>query len=639
MNTKYYIFCHFALLLSFVTFGQTGKQKKADILFNKFSYSKAADAYHDLIDKKKDTAYASKQLGDTYAFLRNPDSAVVFYKKAIYSQENIDPSYYYKYAQALRGVENYDEAQIWLKKYNDISDSLKTELPLNDASFLEKIESAKKVYFLNDVKVNTQFSDFGAYEFNDNIYFASSRDKGVLTKKKYGWNNEPFLDVYVTQSITDSTVNHKNKLKGKVNSVFHDGPLTITNDGKTMYFSRNDFIKNKRGKDELGSTNLKIYKASLVDNKWTNIEELPFNSSLFSNGHPALNADNTKLYFTSDRPGGFGGSDIYYVVLGEDETISEPINAGNIINTQQNESFPFLNSEDILYFSSDGHLGLGLLDIFETKIDASNKVTEVVNLGIPINSSKDDFSYFINSDNLTGYFASNRNGGVGGDDIYAFNKIPELFVTGTIVDIETKEPIKDSKIVLVTPTGDVLATTTSDENGYYEIKLDRDNNYGLKLFKEGYIDLTSLISTRNLDKTVSKITENIELNPKVIETIQDAEFFPIYFDYNKSNIREDGSNELDRIVNYMLNKYPEMVIKIASYTDSRGSNKYNLKLSEDRAVSTFNYLVNHGVSPSRILDYKGYGEDNLTNNCNDGSKCSEDEHQENRRTEFIIIRN
>ncbi|KJD34254.1 flagellar motor protein MotB [Tamlana nanhaiensis] len=638
MKLKYYIFCHIAWLLSLVTYAQNGQLKRADNLFNKFSYAKAAEVYHSLIDTKKDTVYAALQLANSYTNLRNPDSAAVFYKKAL-NQVDVLPDYYYKYAQALRGNENYDEARIWLKKYVEAGGNLNNESLLNDSEFLSTINEAKPEYFLDSVKLNTKYSDFGAYEYNGNIYFASSRNEGVLTKKKYGWNNEPFLDIYVAQSITDSTVNHKNKLKGKVNSVFHDGPITITNDGKTMYFSRNDFIKNQRGKDQIGSTNLKIYKATLIDNKWTNIEELPFNSSNFSNGHPALNADNTKLYFTSDRPGGYGGSDIYYVNLSENGTISEPENLGNIVNTSKNESFPFLNANNDFFFSSDGHLGLGLLDIFKTAKDTNNTIISVINLGIPVNSSKDDFSFFMNNDGLTGYFASNRDGGAGGDDIYAYHKLPQLVVEGNITNIDTKEPVANSKVVLVTPTGEEIATVYSDENGHYEINVERENIYGIKILKEGYIDLTSIITTKNLDKSVSRITENIELNPKIIEAIQNAEFYPIYFDYNKSEIRDIDTNELNRIVNFMVNKYPNMIIKIESFTDSRGSSKYNLKLSQERAESSFNYLVNHGVDPKRIISYKGFGESNLTNNCDDNTKCSEEEHQKNRRTDFIIIVN
>ncbi|MCB4797821.1 OmpA family protein [Neotamlana laminarinivorans] len=633
MRLKYSIIYNIALLLTVVSYAQTGKQKKADYLFEKLSYSKAAETYYDLINKKIDTINASKKLGDSYYNLRNPDSAAVYYKKIV-SNPDIDPIYYYKYAQVLKGIENYDESRIWFKKYAESGGTLSENS--NDSDFLSKVNSD---YFLKEVKFNSEYSDFGAYEFNGTIYFASSRNTGVLTKKKYGWNGQPFLDIYTTQQITDSVVSHKNKLKGKVNTVFHEGSLTITNDGKTMYFSRNDFIKNNRGTDELGITNLKIYKASYIEGKWKNIEELPFNSSAFSTGHPALNKNNNKLYFTSDRPGGYGGSDIYVVSINENGNYSNPENLGENINTAGNESFPFLDANDKLYFSSDGHQGLGLLDIFETIENQDSKVIGVKNIGKPINSSKDDFSFFLNPDGLTGYFSSNRENGMGSDDIYAFDKLPQLIVEGTIVDIETKKPITNSEVVLVSPTGEQIASVVSDKNGHYEINVDRGKNYGIKVLKEGYIDLTSLISTKRIDNNISKITENIELNPKVIETIQDAEFYPIYFDYNKAVIRKDDTNELDRITNFMVNKYPNMVIKIYSYTDSRGSQKYNLKLSQERAIATYNYLVEKGVEPNRILEFKGLGEENLANNCDDKTKCTEEEHQLNRRTEFIILGN
>ena len=336
-----------------------------------------------LLKKISTPDYATRQLADSYAYMRNPDSAVVYYKKAV-AQENIPVDYYYNYSQALRGVKDYKESRVWMKRFKKAGGKIDEAKFLKDSDFINSIFNAKQQYFLTDVPFNSKYSDFGAYQHDGNLYFASAKDEGVSTKHIYGWNEEPFLDIYVTdKSANDSIVDHKSKLKGDVNSLYHEGPLTITNDGKTMYFSRNDFNKQVLGKDDEGITHLKIYKASLIDGSWTNIEELSFNNDAYSNGHPALNSDNTKLYFTSDIPGGLGGSDIYYVDINSDGTFGSPQNLGTIVNTDKNEMFPFINSENALFFASDGHPGLGLLDIFGTIVDKNNNIVSVLNLGVP----------------------------------------------------------------------------------------------------------------------------------------------------------------------------------------------------------------------------------------------------------------
>jgi outer membrane protein OmpA-like peptidoglycan-associated protein len=436
---------------------------------------------------------------------------------------------------------------------------------------------------------------------------------------------------------TDSLINHKSKLKGDVNSVYHDGPVTISKDGKTMYFSRNDFLKNKLGKDKLGSTNLKIYKAILVDDAWTNIEEMPFNGSDFSNGHPALNPNETKLYFASDRMGGYGGSDIYYVEINQDGTYGKPKNIGAVVNTNKNEKFPFINSEGALFFASDGHPGLGLLDIFGTVSDKKNTIVSVINLGVPVNSSKDDFAFFMSADGLSGYFASNRTGGVGSDDIYAFDRVPQLIIEGIVTDAETNQPLPNTVVTLLNTNGDEIAREETDENGEYNMNIERDTDYTVSFTKNDFEKTTISVSSKNLERSVKSIKTDIVLNHKQKEHIQKTEFYPIYFDFNKAVIREDGTSELDRIVNLMVNKYPKMTIKISSHTDSRGTTEYNNELSQARAVATYNYLVNHGVKPERILEYKGYGEQQLVNNCDGTINCTEAQHQLNRRTDFIVI--
>jgi outer membrane protein OmpA-like peptidoglycan-associated protein len=619
-------------------FAQYGSQKKADKLFNKYSFVDAAEVYHNLINKEFNSDYATRQLADSYAFMRNPDSAVVYYQKVV-EQQNVPIEYYYNYAQALRGTENYDGYREWMLKYKNEGGNINENDLTNDKDFLASVINAKQRYFLKDVKFNSKFSDFGAVENNGKIYFTSARDEGALTKHVYGWNKEPFLDIYQTEkSSNDSLVDYKSKLKGDINSVFHDGPITITKDGKTIYFSRNDFNKNVRGKNEEGITNLKVYRSTLIDDKWKNIEELSFNNNTYSSGHPALNNEETKLYFASDMPGGYGGSDIYYVNINTDGSIGEPINAGEFVNTSKNEKFPFVNSENVLFFSSDGHQGLGLLDIFATITNKNEKITNVLNLGVPVNSSKDDFSFFLNNDGLSGYFASNREGGVGSDDIYAFDRIPQLKIIGTITDNETNLPLANVKVNLLDMDNNIIAYVETDSDGNFDINIDRDKDYKLQVVKDDYTEETRDITSKNLDKKTSSITENFLLTKKevIVPPIEPIDLQNIYFDFDSADIRNKETIELNKIVSLMKNDYPKMSINIKSHTDSRGPASYNKTLSVRRAKTTYDYLIKNGIEKSRIESCEGYGEEQLTNRCNGRVRCTEAEHALNRRTEFIV---
>lgn len=639
MKLKNYIITGIVLLITICAFAQNDTQKKADNLFNNFAFVQATNAYHDLINEGFNTDYATRQLADSYAYLRNPDSAVVYYEKAV-KQNNVPIEYYYNYSQALRGVKDYEASRVWMKQFKDAGGNIEEQRFLKDSDFLNSIFNAKKQYFLKDIKFNSKFSEFGAYEHDGNIYFTSSRDKGDLKKHINGWDEEPFLNIYVIhKNANDSIVNGKSKLKGQVNSVYHDGPLTLTKDGKTMYFSRTDFIKNILGRNNEGISNLKIYKASLVEDKWTNIEELPFNSNHFSNAHPALSEDESKLYFASDRSGGKGGSDIYYVDI-HNGTFGKPKNVGSVVNTNKNEKFPFINSEGALFFSSDGHPGLGLLDVFGTVSNESKNIVSIINLGTPVNSSKDDFSFFMNEDGLSGYFASNRHGGIGSDDIYAYDRLPQLNLDGTVYDTINNSPISNAMVTLLDINNNVLAKLQTDNNGHYSINIDRDADYVVKVNKDGFVDYENALTSKSIDRNVKTVTNDFSIQPeaKVDEITEIVELSPIYYTYNSSKIRNEDLQELDSMVNTMLNIHPNMTIRIESYSDSRGPANYNYKLSQDRANATYKYLVNKGVNPDRIIDYKGYGEEKLTNGCDSTTKCTEAQHQKNRRTQFIVVK-
>ncbi|WP_035483540.1 OmpA family protein [Gaetbulibacter saemankumensis] len=636
MKIKNYILVCILLLVSLSASAQYGKQKKADTLFNKFSFVKASEIYKELIEKDYNADYATRRLGDCYAYMRDPKNAAKYYKKAV-EQENIPIEYYYSYAQALSGIEKYDESKEWLKRYKDSGGVVNKNKFLKDGSFLTNIFNAKQQYFLKKVNFNSKFSDFGAYEKDGKIYFASTRDEGVSIKHLYGWNEQPFLDVYVIDKETKKPVDFKDKIKGDINTMYHDGPVAITKDGQTMYFTRNSFLNNVKDKDSKGINNTKIYRATLVDSVWTHVEDLSINNKEYTTQHPALSPDNKKLYFSSNRPGGQGGSDIYVVDINEDGSLGEPENLGDIINTHGAEGMPFINNEGTLFFASDGHPGLGLLDVFGTISNEDGDIVDVINLGVPVNSSKDDFSFFMNEDGLTGYFASNRKGGKGDDDIYAYNRIPLLNVEGVVTDVINKKPVPNAIITLLDGNGKQIAYMETDDEGYYEINIDRNVDYNITASQKKYENDSKSFTSKNIETTVTTITVDLELTP-VRDVVKLADLGIIYFDFDKHNIRPDAAKELDKIVKMMNEDYPGMVIRIESHTDSRGSLTYNDKLSIDRANSTYEYLISQGVDSSRITAYEGFGERRLTNGCDGSVNCEENKHQLNRRTEFIIIK-
>ena len=636
MKSKNYILVCIAVMVNFTLFAQYGKQKKADTLFNKFSFVKAAEVYKELIEDDYNADYATRRLADSYALMRDPKNAAKYYKKVV-AQDNVPVEYYYNYAQALRGIEDYKESREWMKRFKDSGGVANPSKFRKDDDFITNIFNAKQQYFLSKIGFNSKFSDFGAYEYGGKVYFTSSRDEGVGIKRLYGWNEQPFLDVYVTEKGNKEPVDHTSKIKGDVNSVFHDGPVVMTSDGTTMYFTRNSFKNNVEGKDKKGISNLKIYRATLKDSTWIDIEDLHFNSNDYSTGHASLSSDNKKLYFASDMPGGIGGSDIYVVDINDDGSLGEPKNLGDAINTVGNETFPFINNEDALFFSSDGHAGLGLMDVYAAVANENGDIVDVINLGVPVNSSKDDFSFTMNPDGLTGYFASNRAGGMGDDDIYAYNRVPLLNVEGVVTDIVNKKPVPNATITLLDGNGKQIAYMETDEEGYYEINIDRNVDYKITASQNKYEDDVKEFTSKNIETKVTTITKNLELTP-VQDVVKLAELNTIYFDFDKHNIRPDAALELDKVVNLMQNTYPGMVIRIESHTDSRGTLTYNDKLSIDRANSTYEYIISQGVDPSRITEHEGFGERRLTNGCDGSVNCEEDNHQLNRRTEFIVIK-
>ena len=633
----------FTLLLLFLFFfgnAQRTKMAIADKKYKKYSYIDAIEIYEKVANKGYKSPELFKKLGNAYYFNGDLDQSVNWYKELFALTTDVEPEYYYRYSQSLKSIENYEQANKYLALFNEkTTDSRGTKFEKNK-NYIKDIANNSDKYQIEKVTINSKYYDFGTSFYNDKIVFTSSRPDKALVKKVHDWTNQNFTDFYMSSVTEDGSLTEPENFSTTINSKFNEASAVFTKDGKTIYFTRNNFLEGKKGKDKgmdkERTTLIKIYKASFVDGEWTDIKELPFNSDLYSTAHPALSTDEKTLYFSSDMPGTLGGADIFKVTIEKNDKYGKPENLGALINTEGRESFPFIAPDGSLYFASDGHLGLGSLDVFQSKMEG-NSFQKPTNIGKPINSSKDDFGFIIN-DKKIGYFTSNRNGGEGFDDIYKFTLCTNT-VEGIVTDLKTKEILPNTTILLLDENMKEVTQLITDENANYSFEIDCNKKYYIRAQKEEFetTEKPVIPSTKN-----EKIVVNLELERVIFpfEIGTDlAKLFDIsliFFDLDKSNIKPDAAKDIQKVIEVMK-EYPKIHVDIRSHTDSRQTHKYNEALSDRRAKSTMAFMIESGIEPER-LTAKGFGENELVNECADGVYCSEEEHQKNRRSEFIIAK-
>ena len=508
--------------------------------------------------------------------------------------------------------------------------------------FVVSVQGQENRYTIENLNINNEYSNFGTTFYGDDqVVYASPRKKSYIIRNVWKGNNQPFLDLFIGDINKNGQLVNIENFSENINSRYHESDVAFTKDKKTVYFSRNNYLNKKLIRDSKGVGLIQLYRASVNNSgEWVNIEPMPFNNDEYQTGHPTLSADEKTLYFISDMPGSIGETDVFKAAINDDGSIGEPKNMGPIINTKGKEMFASISGNDELYFSSDGREeGLGGLDIYVSKI-YKDKITPPKNLGEPMNSNKDDFSFILNYESRRGYFSSNRNGGKGDDDIYTFiQNIPIEFecnqnVYGEISEKNSGNLISGASVVVYNSKGTELNRKVVGDDGKFKFEFACNELYTIVGSKEGY-------STKTKEFYV---TEGEDLK---VELKLDLEIFvvkrgncvikinPIFFDFDKSFIRHDAKIELDKVVKVMK-MYPELKIEGGSHTDSRGRASYNKSLSSRRAKSTVDYIISQGINPNQIFA-KGYGETQLANKCGNGVKCSDQEHQFNRRTEFKII--
>ena len=626
------------LFVSCLVHAQQVKLNKADKEFNSYAYVDAIEVYEKILKNGYQSAELYEKLGNSYYLNGENEKAAACYKALIAYGTEIDPEIYFKYSHCLKATGNYPEADKMMAIYYDKTSNSSSKKDLD--SYLLDIKNNSKDYIIKSTAVNSKFSDYGPYYSGNKVYYTSAVDTGAVRKKTHEWTGQNFTDIYVATVKKDTTLSYSGNFSNKVNSKFNESSPVFTKDGNTLYFTRNNFLKGKRGKSDDKSTFVKIYKATLVTNEWSNISELSFNTNESSFAHPALSLDEKTMYFASDMAGTTGYSDIYKVKINDDGSFGSPENMGSKINTTGRESFPSIDKDGNLYFASDGHLGLGGLDLFKAEINPDGSFEKPKNLGEYINSPKDDFGVTF-YDKTSGFFTSNRDNGQGFDDIYYFQeKQCKQKADGIVYDAQTNLPIASASVTLFDGEMNEVQKINTNEKGYYLFNVECGKKYYIRASKETYEPTEIKITTNAVNGNVN--TNDLFLSKKQIpidEGTDLAKIFnisKIYFDLDKSNIRTDAEIHLQKIIE-VLKQYPNMVIDIRSHTDSRQTHKYNEALSDRRAKSTLEYIVKNNISRNR-LTAKGYGETQLVNQCKDDVFCTEEEHQMNRRSEFIIVK-
>lgn len=725
--------------------------QRANRLFEKTYYSDAIPIYEKL-SLKNNNATLIKKLGDCYYYTNQYDKAFTQYS-LLSNKKDLDEDFYFRYAQTLKAKGKYTEANTVLRNFYLESNNTKAIEKLDkEIITLKNVLAIGDRFEIKNLPFNTLNSEFGAVIYGDHLIFAAVKKNPNLFNKTYKWNNESYLNLVSislkNSVVTDSIVtNFSNDLK----SGMHESNAIFTKDGKTMYFTRNNSNNGRRAKNGDKISTIQIFKAELVNNKWTNIVSLPFNNANYSVEHPALSTDEKTLYFASDMPGTLGSFDIFSVSI-NGSNYGKPINLGDQINTSKREQFPFISKDNKLYFSSNGHEGFGALDIFVSKLE-NGTYSKAENVGLPVNSGFDDFAFYIDSDSKLGYFSSDRIGGKGKDDIYSLKEIKDLiiedckqYIAGTITDVDSNLVLENAVLILKNDLNQEIDKMVTSLDGKFSFKVPCDAKYSLFVSKENYTDnskklqinserdqlndgsmrirsleiikkeqeladeqqkakdllvaqqlkeaeLIAIEQKRKSDAieiqerkkeesialTQKKKEEAIALKSKKMADVLAAQQLktekiiadkkaseleiskkkektasimaaendvikdknrliiktdPIYFDYNMWYIRKESKRILNRIVK-LMNKYPDMVVEIGSHTDNRGNAKFNADLSQKRADATKNYILEQGIKKNRLIS-KGYGESVPIIKCIPENSCDEEQHELNRRSEFVI---
>lgn len=727
-----YILTALLATVSLQAFSKESKDElKANYLYNHLAYHEAIPYYEKIADQQN-SAVTYAQLGDCYRLTKNPKQAAAEYAKAV-KIAGCANEVKLHYGEVLMTLEKYDEAEKWLKQYQTANPGEKRV-----ANLITSCEQAPDMLKgMPDASVlfmpfNTNGSDFGPAIRQGMVVFTSDTVIDVH-KKKDDWTGAPYYTMYSVTSDKDGhSTNDLKKIATArtINVKYHDGPCSFSADGNQMYFTRTNvkqqFLMTGGMPDHQGNVHLEIMVASgynQADRSFKNITPFPYNDKNYSTAHPSVSPSGNILAFTSDMPGGIGGSDIYICKKDEKGNWGKPQNAGAMINTEGEELSPLLADDNTLYFASDGHVGLGGLDIYVAKWDnATGSYGMPENLGTPVNSPYDDMSIALYADNDgIGYFASNRPAAKDGDNIYYFKKqkvsldikvvdagtnqplsgstialdangvkrsfttnengelmtrlLPQaqysvsvarmgyapqtmnvstfdsknndviqktvylhpdfrINYTAVVLDEKTKQPIETPTVVFERSGGEGIDSTQLQTGETFSRELKPDASYHIYAVKRDYYSNEKVISTKGITPSAGGVNFEDTLYMKKLEVGEVYKIENIYYDFNKANIREDAKPSLERLI-VLLNQYPQMHIQVNSHTDCRGSDAYNMKLSNARARAVIEYLKQRGISTSR-LQSKGYGERKPVDKC-ECSKCTEMQYQNNRRTEFQII--
>ena len=634
MKSHFYNITFCLLFFTGFLHSQENKDSIANSKYNSMSYVKAIDLYERLVND----GYGSKQLfenlGNSYYLQSNYKLAKVSYDSLFKRTEDVSKSTYYRYINVLRSERNDKQAdRLYAKLLKKYPKEKATNKVTNRIFLSPEILPVSSVT-LKNAKINSAYSDYKvSYLGEDKVVFSSSKETKKFTSIKSIWTNESYTNLYQSYLSSDTLTGESVKLKGRINRFYNESSAVFTKDGKTMYFTRNNQLGSKVKTDSLDNVLLKIYRARYNGKRWDEIEELPFNNNEYNCAHPALSPNEDYLYFSSDMPGTLGESDLYRVAI-EENSYGAPENLGNQINTLGRDTFPFITSDNVLIFSSDFRKGKGGLDLYYTDLKSTNK--KVYTFGEPLNGPYDDFGLVYKVAERTGFLTSNRKeDNVGSDDIYEVSglSIPAIEdLTVIIKSTKGNDVLGTTLVRLFNENNTPLGTIKATNNQVSLMDLDPSKRYKLEAENEDYELYKTTIQFEGSNSKTIYLTEKTP-PPAPVDLQELLKLENIYFDFDKYAIRKDAAIELEKIVT-ILNKYPIIKLEIIGHTDFRGPAAYNERLSVQRAASVKQWLVDRGISSDRMTTF-GYGEKKPINDCTK-NKCTKGQHDQNRRTEFLI---